>query len=100
MLRPLYKQFSVRLILMLVTGFSLLRGQTDTARGFSLGADSIHTTEDICLMLGARVVGGDFFKDLQAHKNGEGRTFKRHGKVIKSFPEQLIVKIEAAIARV
>jgi hypothetical protein len=99
MIQPLYKQFSVWLILLLGTGCSVLWGQTDSARGFSLGVDSIHTTEDMCLMIGARAVGGDFFKGLQAHKDGKRRTFKRHRKAVKSFPEQLIVKIVAGVDR-
>jgi hypothetical protein len=93
----LYKQSSALLLFLFVMGCSALWGQT-TARGFSLGVDSIHTTEDMCLMLGARAVAEDFFRGLEAHKSGEWRTFKRHGKIVKFFPARLIVKIEAAIA--
>jgi hypothetical protein len=98
MLCLLYKQSSALLLFLFVMGCSVLWGQTDAARGFSLGVDSIHTTEDMCLMLGARAVAEDFFKGLEAHKSGERRTFKRHGKIVKVFPAQLIVKIEAGLA--
>jgi hypothetical protein len=98
MLCLLYKQPSALLLFLFVMGCRVLWGQTDTARGFSLGSDSIHTTEDMCLMLGARAVAEDFFKGLEAHKSGDRRTFKRHGKTVKFFPAQVIVKIEAAVA--
>jgi len=49
-------------------------------------------------MLGGRAVAEDFFKGLQAHKSGEQRTFKRHGKIVRFFPAQVIVKIEAGVA--
>jgi hypothetical protein len=98
MLCLLYKQPSASLLLLFGMGCPVLWCQTDAAQGFSLGSDSIHTTEDVCLMLGARVVAKDFFKGLEAHKSGERRTFKRHGKIVKFFPAQVIVKIEAALA--
>ena len=99
MLCLLYKQSSALLLFLFVMGCSALWGQTDAARGFSLGVDSIHTTDDKCLMHGARAVAEeDFFKGLEAHKSGEWRTFKRHGKIVKFFPARLIVKIEAALA--
>ena len=63
MLCLLYKQSSALLLFLFVMGCSALWGQTYAARGFSLGVDSIHTTEDMCLMLGARAVAEeDFFK--------------------------------------
>ncbi|MGB8061584.1 MAG: hypothetical protein WCF26_06805 [Candidatus Sulfotelmatobacter sp.] len=86
------------LLFLFVMGCSVLWGQTDAARGFSLGIDSIHTTDDMCLILGARAIAEDFFKGLEAHKSGERRMFKRHGKIVKVFPAQLTVKIEAALA--
>ena len=97
MSRLLRKQFSVLLFLSVIA-CPVLWSQTQVARGFSLGIDSIHTTEDTCLMLGARAVADDFFNDLVASKGGERRTFKRHGKVVKFFPSQLTVKIQAAVA--
>jgi hypothetical protein len=96
--RLLYKRSSALLLLLFVIGCSALWGQTDAAPGFSLGIDSIHTTEDMCVMLGGRAVAEDFFKGLQAHKSGERRTFKRHGKIVRFFPAQVIVKIEAGVA--
>jgi hypothetical protein len=62
----------------------------------SLGADSIHTTDNLCLMLGARAVAGDFFKDLRARDTQGKRTFQKHAKAVQSFPERLTVKIDAA----
>jgi hypothetical protein len=86
------------LLFLFVMECSVLWGQTNAARGFSLGVDSIHTTEDMCIILGARAVAEDFFNGLEAHKSGERRTFKRQGKIVKFFPAKLIVKIEAAVA--
>jgi hypothetical protein len=63
----------------------------------SLGVDSIHTTENLCLMLGAKAVAGDFFKDLRARDTREGRRFQKHAKTVKSFPERLTVKIVAGL---
>jgi hypothetical protein len=60
-----------------------------------LGVDSIHTTGDVCLMLGAKAVARDFFKGLRARDTPEGRAFQKHGKAVKSFPERLTVKIDA-----
>lgn len=100
MIPLLGKQFSVRgqlLLLLLVIPCRGLWGQTEDSRGISLGVDSIHTTEDVCLMLGAKAVAKDFFKGLETRTTSEGRTFKRHGRVVKSFPAQLTVKIEAAV---
>jgi hypothetical protein len=57
----LYKQSSALLLFLFVMGCSALWGQT-TARGLSLGVDSIHTTEDMCLMLGARGCRGGFLQ--------------------------------------
>ena len=98
MLRMLYKQSSALLLFLFVMGCSVLWGQTNAARGFSLGVDSIHTTEDMCIILGARAVAEDFFNGLEVHKSGGRRTFKRQGKIFKFFPAKLIVKIEAAVA--
>lgn len=84
-------------LLALVSFCETLPAQQKDEAGLSLGVDSIHTTEDVCLMLGAKVVAGDFFKGLRAHETHEGRTFQKHGRREKFFPERLIVKIVAAL---
>ena len=85
------------LLLLLFMSPCVLCGQQTNGGSMSLGADSIHTNEDVCLMLGARAVAGDFFKDFRARDTREGRTFQKHGKAVKSFPERLTVKIDAGL---
>jgi hypothetical protein len=75
----------------------LLRAQNAQNGRMSLGVDSIHTDENMCLMLGATAAAGDFFKDLRARDTSEGRTFQKHAKVVRSFPERLTVKIVAGL---
>jgi len=77
----------------------VMPSQQSDERSMSLGVDSMHTVAAVCLMLGARAVAGDFFKDLRTRGTRKGLTFNRHGKEIKSFPARLIVKFDAAFDR-
>src|SRR4029077_19581113 len=77
----------------------LIRAQEPDEQTMALGVDSIHSRNDICLMLGGRAIAGDFFKGLQSHRTHRGRSFKRNGKPVKLFPEQLTVKVDAGLIR-
>jgi hypothetical protein len=86
------------ILLWLLTTGGMLLCQTNSP-GMPMGTDSIHAKDDMCLMLGAKVVAGDFFKDLRSRRSDNDFTFSRHGKNVTTFPPRLIVKIEAGIDR-
>jgi hypothetical protein len=86
-------------LLLLVVSYAPLCSQQADEQGMSLGVDSIHTTGDVCLMLGAKAVARDFFKGLRARETREGRTFQEHGRAVKFFPGRITVKIEAVLDR-
>ena len=64
-----------------------------------LGSDSIHTKDQMCLMIGARAVAGDFFKDLRSRNSNNGVTFSKHRQKVRVFPERLTVKVDAGFDR-
>jgi hypothetical protein len=58
--------------------------------------DSIHAGE-MCLILGGNVEAGDFFRVLRKRETRNGPSFHNRLGEVKSFPEQLTVRINAGL---
>ena len=81
--------------IVLVAHFFALHCNAAITDSLPLGFDSIHASNGLCLMLGAKVEAGDFFKGLRAHKTHGDRVFRKHGKVIHTFPDSLTIYLAA-----
>ena len=85
--------------LFLLLGCGLIYGDAGKQPNIPLGVDSIHASNDLCLMIGARAVSGEFFRGIQTkRKNGEP-VYRKKGKVITVFPRRLTVYIDAGFDR-
>lgn len=67
-------------------------------RTVPIGIDYL-AARGICVVFGANIESGDFFKDLESRSTSRGRVFRKKSKPVEAFPTELFVQVQAAVDR-
>lgn len=89
--------FGCRVLVLLLLLQPRLRGQ-ESRGSMPLGPDSLRAGS-MCLIVGAVVESGDFFRWVRVRQTEKGRKFfsRKDSKEVKFFPERLTVKLDGGL---
>jgi hypothetical protein len=65
-------------------------------RSISLGVRKL-TAQGVCGIFDASASSGDFFKQLRKENERSGPTFRLHGELVSTFPDQILVSINGPV---